>query len=246
MIDYNCYVGQWPFHKLRRYTFEDLKATHKENGIDYGYVSSLHSIFYNDFYESEKELHEQIKNTSYKHVVTVNPTLGSCAHTLRRCIKEFDTAGVRILPGYHGYKITSDILKPVMDIIKENKLAVFVSARMIDERVTHMLYPEIISTDDIGEFITANTDVPVVLCHLKDAEANVLCDVIARNKNVFVDVTGFSSNLILGDDKKSLYKKAVLGSGFPLKNVKSAVMRIETEVRQVCDNSFDSDVLQTV
>ena len=45
IIDINCLLGNWPFRKIRKNKFEDLKAVHKRNEIDYGYVSSLNSIF---------------------------------------------------------------------------------------------------------------------------------------------------------------------------------------------------------
>ena len=68
IIDINCLLGNWPFRKIRKNKFEDLKAVHKRNEIDYGYVSSLNSIFYNDPFEGDLELHEIIKDTSYKHI----------------------------------------------------------------------------------------------------------------------------------------------------------------------------------
>jgi len=243
MIDYNCYVGAWPFHKLRRYTFEDLMAVHKENGIEYGYVSSIQSIFYNDCYESQKEMYETIKDTPYKQVTVINPAISTCVHTLKRCIKEFDISGVRLAPGYHGYNINSDVVKPVIDIAREYNLPLFITARMLDERLTHMIHPEIISGDDVRIFAQNNKDVTIVLCHFKDAQMPKLEDVLLNNPRLFTDISGFASPLLSDDGQKMQYKKAVLGTGWPLKNVKSTVMRIEIEIKELYDNRFDKDIL---
>ena len=45
MIDYNAYVGDWPFYKLPRTTLGELAELHRKNGISGGYISSLQSIF---------------------------------------------------------------------------------------------------------------------------------------------------------------------------------------------------------
>ena len=232
MIDYNCYIGQWPFHKLRRHTFEDLRAVHRENGIEYGYVSSIHSIFYNDFYESEKELYEEIKGSNYKQVVTVNPTLDGCACILKRCIDEFDVKGIRLIPGYHGYSVNSSILNPVIETAKEKNLPLFLTSRMIDERLTHIIHPDLSEINDVSELIEKNRGIKIVLCHFKDGEIEKLKTIIMNNDWVYTDVSGFSSNLVIGNYE--LCKKTVFGSGFPLKNVKSAVMRLETEIINDC------------
>ncbi len=229
MIDYNCYIGQWPFHKLRRYTFEDLKAVHRKNGIEYGYLSSIYSIFYNDFYESEKELHEEIKGSNYKQIVTVNPTLDGCMYILKRCVEDFDVSGIRLIPCYHGYNINSKVLMPVLSFAKENNLPIFLTARMLDERLAHIIYPILMKPDDVAKFIERNVDTKIILCHFKDGEISEIKDVLINEDFVYTDVSGFSANIVI--DNPEWYKKAVFGSGFPLKNVKSAVLRIETELR---------------
>ena len=112
MKDFSCYLGAWPFYKLPA-SLDALRALHAKNGIYGGYVSSLHSMFYNDFYESEKELSEMLAGTEYRQLVTLNPTLSFAQHTLRRCIEEFDVAGVRIHPTYHGYSMDTESLEPI-------------------------------------------------------------------------------------------------------------------------------------
>lgn len=228
MIDFNCYVGNWPFHKLRRKSFEDLKEVHRKNNIKLGYVSSIESIFYNDFYESEKDLHNMIKDSGYKQVVTVNPTMPACTLALKKCIEEFDVCGIRIIPSYHGYNINSEILNPVMDIAREKKLPVFVAARMMDERLTHMVHPVIQKKEDIQEFLTAYSDVVIVLCHFKLAELKDIEEFMI-NPNVFCDVSGIRDNLIEDDVAKKVINKCVYGSAFPLCPVISSIMLLENE-----------------
>lgn len=231
MIDFNCYVGNWPFHKLGRKSFEDLKELHRKNNIKSGYVSSVEAIFYNDFYEAEKELHGMIDGSGYKHVITVNPTMPSCALTIKKCIEEFDVGGIRIIPAYHGYNINSEILNPVMEIAREHKLPVFVTARMMDERLAHIVHPQIQNKEDVEEFLRKNPENIIVLCHFKTGELKAISELL-RNFNVFCDTSGIRDSLIGDCEMKKILKKSVFGSAFPLCLVASAVMILENEA---CD-----------
>ena len=228
MIDYNCYVGKWPFHKLTRYTFEQLVGIHKQNGIEYGYVSSIDSIFYNDFYESEKELYETVKNSGYKQVVTVNPAFPSCSLTLERCIGDFDACGIRLCPGYHGYDINSQATDEVMMAAQKYCLPVFITCRMMDERVTHMIHPRLITDSEIIQFIQHYSNVKIILNHLKTNEAFALADV---GENVMMDCTGFTSNFVVKNESiNKLTQKLVYGSGFPLCNVEASAFMYKNEI----------------
>ena len=231
MIDYNCYVGNWPFHKLRRKCFEDLREVHRKNNIKSGYVSSVESIFYNDFYESEKELNDIIKDSGYKQVVTVNPTMSACSLTLKKCIADFDVCGIRIVPAYHKYSIASEILKPVVDIAREYKLPVFVTARMMDERLAHMLQPSTPKMEDVMQFLSNNSDVVTVLCHFKADELRAVEEFMDK-PNVFSDVSGIRENLVGDHYIKRMLKKCVYGSAFPLCSVTSSAMLLKNEA---CD-----------
>ena len=103
MTDHNCFIGNWPFCRLDYADFESLREEHAACGIDHGYISSLQSIFYNDFYEAEVELSEMIGNSGYLHTVIPNPTTQCYKYALERCFDEFDVKGIRLVPGYHGY-----------------------------------------------------------------------------------------------------------------------------------------------
>ena len=234
MIDFNCFVGAWPFYKVRRRSFEDLKNVHNENGISFGYISSLESVFYNDFYESEKELYNLIKGTEYKQVVTVNPTVDTCSASLSDCIRSFKVSGIRLVPGYHGYNISSPVTNAVMEIARENDLPVFISARLTDERLTHLLHPEALRMEDVLLFARNHPGTRIILNYVKDDETKMLCG----ESNVFYDTTGLSSEFLTGDPSDTL-KRAVFGSGFPLRSLKSSLFLMN----EVNDEKLRADVL---
>ena len=235
MIDYNAFVGRWPFYALPYDNLEELARLHGENGIDGGYVSSVDSIFYNDFYDSEYELSKILEGTPYRHVVTPNPSLVEAPLTLSRCISEFNVKGIRLHPEFHGFRLTDECVKPILDIARRHKLPIFVTARMHDERVSHIIHPRKIELDEVRDFVLANGDLKILLCGFKPEELVALTPLLLSEDNLFAE-TSSSRNNLFGKTKSDYYKKMVFGSGYPLVHVLPGVLRVselEGEVRDI-------------
>ena len=229
MKDYNIFVGKWPFYDLPRTTIDELDGLHKPYGIDGGYVSSLESIFYNDFYDSEYKLSEILKDTKYHHVVTPNPAFVESAVTLERCIADFNVKGIRIHPEYHGFKLTDECVRHVLDIARRYNLPVFVTARMHDERMAHMINPREISTEELKSFVIENSDIKIILCQFKIHEIEAIKKELLSLPNLYTDTSSLRVNLF-GNATTDIFKKAVYGSGYPLLHVAaSALMLTELE-----------------
>ena len=41
MLDFNCYIGSWPFHPLAVETFDELKAIEKQRGYRAGWAYKM-------------------------------------------------------------------------------------------------------------------------------------------------------------------------------------------------------------
>lgn len=229
MLDYNAYVGDWPFYKLPRNTLPELAELHRKNGIDGGYVSSLQSIFYNDFYESEKELANVISDSGYHHVVTVNPSLPECPITLLRCIEEFSVSGVRIHPCYHGYDLSSEVMADVLEILRKYELPLFINARMHDERLTYILHPSPINLDSVKRFVKENSDVKIVLCHFKPDEIASMSELLFSLPNLHAETSACRATIFSNDFAK-LLEKLLYGSDFPLYPVTASAILYKTEI----------------
>ncbi len=225
-IDMNCYIGNWPFRRLRQNSMEDLKRIHAENGIESGYVSSLNSIFYNDPYEGEKELQENLKGTSYQHVMTLNPILPVWEQDIHRAEKEMNIRGIKILPGYHGYSLQEKSADRLYRVLENSGLALFVVVRMEDERLNYLMTPRQLSAEEICTFIRKhNGNVPIVLIGMLAAELMACKDGIRKARNVYFDTSGLR-NLF---DTENLVKtfgadKILYGSQFPLYCLKSSFL----------------------
>lgn len=164
MLDFNSFIGSWPFHPLAVETFEQLQELHKENGIDGGFVSSLKSLFYRDYFESERELYETVKGTNYRQVMTVNPLLPACLDIVRYGIENWGIAGVRVVPTYHGYDLTNPFLEELCGVLKEAGLPLFLTLNLEDRRNSYLLIPGVLPAEQIKKWLSDHQDLTVLLC----------------------------------------------------------------------------------
>lgn len=230
-IDFNCFVGDWPFHKVRNNSFTDLQRLHKQNNIEYGYVSSTNAIFYNDPYEAEKDLHKMIAGTDYKHIMTVNPMLPGYVDDIARGVKELGVAGVRILPGFHDYTLQDAAVKDLCKILKKYQLPLFLTLRMEDERVSYMFHPNSVSTDSLRQFLKEENDIKILLCNIRMDEVETLKDIIASHDQVAFDTSGLKDGLfplevLMG---YGVIHKLVYGSLAPIFCLKSTLLLVEED-----------------
>lgn len=230
-LDCNAFTGPWPFHKVRNRDFAALEAMHRQNGVGGGFVSSTEAIFYNDPLEADQDLARELAGRKdYRQVVTVNPTLpGTCAQ-LRHAIRELDVAGVRILPGLHGYPLHDPGLEKLCAVLEEERLPLFLTLRMEDARVEYLLKSQAISGWDLTGFLERHTNFPILLCNIHTFELQGLNSVLFQQDNVFADISGFKeSSFCIEDMLEGGYgSRLVYGSTAPIFCLRSTLLLLET------------------
>lgn len=229
-LDFNCFIGGWPFHKVRNNSFDSIKKLHNKNGIAGGYVSSTDAIFYNDPYEAELELHDKLKNQpSYRHIMTVNPTLPGCIDDIARGVSELNIAGVRILPGFHDYALDSEYVLRLCGALKKYRLPLFLTLRMEDERVSYMFHPKTVPLTEVERFLISQPELLILLCNIRLQEVLRLKEVISSSKRIFFDSSGLKEQLFPVDylGSENLAGRLVYGSLAPIFCLKSTMLLIE-------------------
>lgn len=229
--DFNAFVGTWPFHRIRRPSFADLRALHAESGIGGGFVSSLEAIFWNDPYEAELLLARELEGSdTYRHVMTVDPMLSGTEDALRRGRSDLGIAGVRLLPGFHGYTLDDPKLGRLWDFLRSEHLPLLLTVRMEDERVTHMFHPRTVPTEETEAFLRDVTGFPVLLCNVRDGELPDLRGAMFARPDVFSDACGFKNGLFPLDSlyENGLTERIVYGSLAPIFCLRSTFLAFET------------------
>lgn len=227
-IDFNCFVGGWPFHKVRNQQFQDIQRIHRENGINYGYVSSTNGIFYNDPYEAAVDLYHEIKGSEYKQVMVVNPELPGCEDDIHRAVRELQIAGIRILPGFHGYSLQDAGINKLCTILKQYRLPLFLTLRMEDERVTYLFHPRKVPMEEVRNFISSYSDLKILLCNIRMDEVFSIKDLIVDKSNVMFDSCGLKDGLYPLERIKAqgLLNHLVYGSLAPIYCLKSTMLLV--------------------
>lgn len=233
MLDYNCFVGSWPFRKIRHGTFSDLRRLHAENGIEGGFVSSSDAIFYNDPYEGDMDLARELSGfDNYKLVMTVNPLLSGAVSSIRKGKKELSAVGVRVYPGFHGFSLLSDEMRAVTEEIKKNGMTLYITYRVDDERMVYMFKPERVNPEEVEQFIRENPDLDIMLCCPRTGEVCRMKDVILQSERVFFDISGMKDGLFpkeyLVDD--GIIDRLRYGSMAPMFCMKSTVLLFNEEL----------------
>lgn len=229
-LDFNCFAGGWPFHRVRTDSLEKLARLHAQNGIDGGYVSSTDAIFYNDPYEADARLASEIKTMPrYRHVITVNPTLPGCMSGIRRALRDWDVAGVRILPGFHDYFLNSAPVKALCELLREYRLPLFLTLRMEDERVTYLLHPKNVPAWDIAQFISTQEGFPILVCNARANEIGVIKPLYEHRKDVFCDCSGLKDSLYCIEEayQRGILERCVYGSLAPVFCLASSLITVE-------------------
>jgi hypothetical protein len=228
--DVNCLAGHWPFRKLYKNTAADLASVHRRHGIGTGYVASLNAVFYNDPFEGDEELHEQLRGTPYKHVLTVNPELPGWERDIRDGIARFGIRGVRIYPAYHGYALAGGPMRRLAGTLERHRLPLFLTVRMEDERLDYLFKPTPLDVNDIRRFLEAAGErLPIVLLNIRYAELLALQETIVRLPNVFFDTSGLKDGLFVVEKLLERFPagRLLYGSQYPLYCLHSTVLLVD-------------------
>jgi Predicted metal-dependent hydrolase of the TIM-barrel fold len=189
-IDVNVLLGHWPFRKLYKEGLSNMKAYFKEEGVELGLVSSVNSTFYNDAFEGDEELYEEIGNDkAFKSVMTINPKVPGWREDLENGIKKFNICAVKVFPGIHGYRLEDAIFWELVNVLEEKQIPIMVAQRLEDERNTYLYVPTPLDTEALKVF-GKKAKTPVIFLHLLTWEVGGLGEIFDGNHDCYFDTSG--------------------------------------------------------
>lgn len=239
-MDFNCFSGNWPFHKVRCNTVEKLAALHKRIGVTGGIISALEAIFYQDPYEAELSLAKELEGTGYIHAMILNPRLPGWKDDLHRALRDLDIKAVRLVPGYHDYQLTDPIMEDVCRELLENNLPLLLTLRLMDDRTAYGIRPRPIPDTEAVEFLEKNPDIPTLLANVRIAQLKNYAHLFEARENLFMDTSGFIAGLFPVEDAlPTAGNRLVFGTNAPLTEMYS--------IRHIVDTAaVDGSVKDTI
>jgi hypothetical protein len=140
LIDTNVWLGQWPVRHLALDDPTALAAKVAQGGVSRAWASSFDGMFHKDIGEVNSRLAETCRRFPiFEAFGAVNPTLPRWEADVEACATRHRMRGVRLLPGYHGYKLDDARLVELLKLATEHHLAVQIAVSLEDERTQNAL-----------------------------------------------------------------------------------------------------------
>lgn len=139
MIDANASLGEWPFGALEHSTPPSLLKWLGATGIRQACVGPLEAVLYKDVQQANARLHKAVGPYRDRLLpfCVIDPSYPDWQGDLAQCRQEWDTAGVRLLPSYHGYRITDACCRELFEVLQEAQLPVQIAPVISDPRMHH-------------------------------------------------------------------------------------------------------------
>ena len=131
VIDVAAWVGQYPFRGIAGSDVEALKRKMGELRIERAIIAPFEGIFWEntlDAYEQCAAKLEQEKSLELWPVVRLGATFG-----LEQLLDRYRPRGIRLLPNYHGYRLSDPGAADLMQLARERGMIVQVFQRVADE-----------------------------------------------------------------------------------------------------------------
>ena len=143
-------------------------------------------------------------------------------------LENWNIAGVRILPTYHGYDLNAPELEALYDALKKAGLPLYLTINLEDVRNTYMVVPQLLNQKDIEQWLDAHHDVTVFLTGSGVWDIVAMKEHIMNHPAAFFDCSGMRQGPFpfeqLGDE---LVTRLVYGSMSGILCLKSSLLHFE-------------------
>jgi predicted TIM-barrel fold metal-dependent hydrolase len=139
VIDVNASLGEWPFGHLRHNKPRQLLKWLGAAGIQRACVGPLEALLYKDLQQANARLHKAVKPFRDRLLpfCAIDPSGPDWQADLQQCRTEWHTAGVRLLPSYHSYKLSDACCAELFEALQEHRLPVQIAPAICDPRMHH-------------------------------------------------------------------------------------------------------------
>ncbi len=193
IIDACAFVGRHPFVRSHNHTVPDLLRLMDKFGIDQAAVSPLAGAFYQNAQEANEDIYANIHTNSHRLmlVAAINPAYPGWDRDLRRSREALHAVGIRLFPGYHGYKLGAPEVSALAETAGKMQLPVFISLRLWDERQhPPMCMVPAVPWKSAAELAASHPDTKFVLSMGRFGEVAEALKQTAETRNLFADIAG--------------------------------------------------------
>jgi hypothetical protein len=226
IIDFNVTAGTWPFRPVPDCGNSDLETRLGNEGIATGMVSSAEAVLNTDPEPANRALHLNIRQSGIlKFVPVLNLSLPTWPSLLQEYLSIPETAGIKVHPSYHGWKIGGYEIGELASILETAGKPLIISARMEDERLHYFrmkVPPE--PVNPLKDLAVQHPRLAVIILNLYLAEIKELSGPPA---NLYTDIA-FAETLYTLENVLRVYpqEQVLFGSHTPFFVTKAAVVKV--------------------
>lgn len=234
-FDAAAFCGHWPYYRLREGSLPQVLQKLKAAGIEGGFLSSLEAVFYNDPWEADGPLTEELKNTNWRVAMSVNPRLPRADRLVQQGF-DAGVGAVRLYPCVHDYEEDGGEAVDVCRFAGQLGLPVILTLRMEDERMQYLLRQR---NPDFARIRSLAQQCPGTKFLLSNCLVHQVEELLPLPANVWFDTAGFKGEFYLEDQKSIPPERILFGSFSPLQAVSSAVFSVpEAQKEWVMGRNF--------
>jgi len=226
IVDFNSYLGQWPFRRLCARTACKSLSQMDKNGIDIAVVSSLNSVLYSDPHDGNLELIEEVEQYGerFAPLAVLSPKYPGWEQDLKECVSH-GFKGVRLYPQYHNYALTDEECLRLVKKASERNLVVSIPVRLRDGRGRHWMdSARDIELDELKQLAEESPESKIVVLEAR----GIVNSPLVKYPNVYFEISRM--NAAFGEIDRLIEQagdsRIVFGSGFPLKYLQSAILKM--------------------
>ncbi|ACB76170.1 amidohydrolase family protein [Opitutus terrae] len=187
-FDANTWIGRWPFSLQPALTARSLAVRLKEHGIGGALVSPVDAVFAPEPTAANRALLRETRTQPMLvPVPVIQPALANWREQLDAVGADARVRAVRLLPNYHGYRLTSARLDVLFEELAARGLRVIVTIRLIDERHEYFaLKIHGVPVRDLDALLRRHPERPVLASGLLRTEMKTL---VPKHRNLLADLT---------------------------------------------------------
>ena len=201
IIDFSSWTGNWPFAYLSLNDLESLKSKLQSQNIVKAFVAPIEGILERDPMRANKKLLEDLKDDFFSPVPIIDLSFANWEEIVELSLKDGRVKILKLLPNYHMYQLSEEILSKLVNLTLKNKLLISIQFRVEDTRGQHPL----MKIEELNALHTARilSYFPEQTFILNNLYLGEIAPLLHSLENVYVDISGLETQNVLRNLNKT-------------------------------------------
>jgi len=232
IIDSNISLFQWPFRRLPLDTTKSIVARLRSLGVRQAWAGSFEALLH----RNTTAVNDRLANACSQHtelipIGSVNPGAIGWQTDLDRCIAHHQMPGIRLHPNYHGYTLSDEAFRELLQRCADAGRFVQIAVAMEDNRTQNKLVQ--VADVNLAPLAETSTGIPAARIQLLNARLrSAELEYTKHLPNVFFDTARVDgTDAIPNLTEIASTHRVLFGSHAPFLIPEAAMIRVHESQR---------------